>query len=305
MWKEDIKNEFSWSKSRDAVFRECLRKYYYTYYGSWGGWKADAPGEARELYVLKKLQNRYIWIGSVVHDCVARTLKNIFSGIRPLATEDIVKITVDKMRSDFASSRRRLYRHNPKTLGLFEHEYELKITGEEWRRLVAKVERCLVNFYGSSIYAKLRELPREEWLETEVLSCFHMDGTRIYCVLDCSFRDGEDVRIMDWKTGRIDQGDINVQLTCYAIYARQKWGASLDRIKVTAFNLSENTRYDLKLSPDLVYGMKEYIKGSVSDMKKLLSDPARNIGAVDKFPQTNQTQNCRLCNFRGVCLPER
>ena len=34
---------------------------------------------------------------------------------------------MDMMRSDFASSRRKLYRQNPKTLVLFEHEYNIEI----------------------------------------------------------------------------------------------------------------------------------------------------------------------------------
>ena len=42
----ELKNEFSWSNSRDATFRECPRRYYFRYYGSWGGWSVSAasPG---------------------------------------------------------------------------------------------------------------------------------------------------------------------------------------------------------------------------------------------------------------------
>ena len=40
--KKTFKNDFSWSFSRDSAFNTCKRKYYYSYYGSWGGWNKDA-----------------------------------------------------------------------------------------------------------------------------------------------------------------------------------------------------------------------------------------------------------------------
>ena len=51
----ELRNEFTWSKSRHEKFSECRRAYFYTYYGSWGGWEAETGSAVRELYVLKKL----------------------------------------------------------------------------------------------------------------------------------------------------------------------------------------------------------------------------------------------------------
>ena len=56
-----LTNDFSWSKSRHEKLSECLRAYYFHYYRSWGGWDRAAPAEARELYTLKKLGNRFTW----------------------------------------------------------------------------------------------------------------------------------------------------------------------------------------------------------------------------------------------------
>ena len=43
----DLVNEFSWSRTRDNCFKECRRRYYFQYYGSWGGWDAEADPLAR------------------------------------------------------------------------------------------------------------------------------------------------------------------------------------------------------------------------------------------------------------------
>src|SRR4051794_15631349 len=69
-----LTNDFSWSKSRHEKLSECLRAYYLYYYASWGGWDSEAPENARTLYVLKKLHNRYTWAGSIVHDTIREAL---------------------------------------------------------------------------------------------------------------------------------------------------------------------------------------------------------------------------------------
>jgi hypothetical protein len=198
----EIKNEFSWSKSRDSVFQTCPRQYYFNYYGYWGGWERNAPERTREIYVLKKLKNRYMWAGGKVHDCIKRTLKNLQRGISVLDLDEIVSIAIDEMRADFRSSRERRYRLNPKTCALFEHEYEIDLSDAQWKAIADNVEICLRNFYTSEVFAKLKALPIQNWLEVEDFSFFHLNGTKIWAVIDCSFRTEDGVTIIDWKTGR-------------------------------------------------------------------------------------------------------
>jgi len=75
----ELKNEFSWSKTRDEVFKTCLRQYWFAYYGYWNGWLENAPERTRQIYVLKNLKNRHMWAGEKVHECIQRSLNNIRS----------------------------------------------------------------------------------------------------------------------------------------------------------------------------------------------------------------------------------
>jgi hypothetical protein len=72
MTQNVLTNDFTWSKSRHEKFQDCRRAYYLHYYGSWGGWEDQAPADTRQLWVLKKLANRFNWAGNVVH-AVIRT----------------------------------------------------------------------------------------------------------------------------------------------------------------------------------------------------------------------------------------
>ncbi|MGL4854636.1 MAG: PD-(D/E)XK nuclease family protein, partial [Lentisphaeria bacterium] len=65
-----FKNEFSWSASRDRLFRSCPRAYYYNYYAYWNGWDYKADKETKTIYLLKKLQSTTLWAGSIVHDVI-------------------------------------------------------------------------------------------------------------------------------------------------------------------------------------------------------------------------------------------
>src|SRR5262245_11455531 len=136
MSREPIVNEFSWSKSREGLFSECKRRFWFQYYGSWGGWEAEADPRTREIYVLKQLVSRPSWVGNVVHGAIERSLKNHRASPKPLAVnpDEIVEITIQQMRSDYKDSRSRLYRLKPKSVGFIEHEYGIAVSREDWKK---------------------------------------------------------------------------------------------------------------------------------------------------------------------------
>lgn len=301
----DFTNDFSWSKSRDNLFKECARKYYFRYYGSWGGWEFNAPERVRQIYILKQLKSRYIWIGQVVHSCIERSIKNISKGIRPINIEEIIKITERMMRADFASSKSRRYLKIPKTCALFEHEYNIDVGEDEWEKVYAYVEECLRNFYGSELYQELYScsLPKENWLEIEEFSSFWLDYVKVYVSLDFAYKHEQDIVIYDWKTGRSEKLEKdNIQLACYALYAMEKWKVPTTNIKTAEYNLGRNEIHKFPVDSAVIEGVKEYIRGSIRDMKELLRDKVLNEAVEEDFVKTIDENRCSKCNFQKVCL---
>lgn len=302
----DLVNEFSWSKSRDGVFLECPRQYWFQYYGSWGGWEAQADVRTREIYILKQLKNRYMWIGDRVHRAIERTLRNLFMSPKPLAmnVDEIVRITLEEMRLDFKSSRDGRYRTQPKSCGLFEHEYGVPVAATEWKRLAGTVERCLLWFYSSDIFREIQDSSRDGWLELEEFSSFDLDGVRVHVVLDFARRQADQILIYDWKTGASNEQDNRVQMACYAFYASQRWGAPPERVHPIEVNLNrgEITRY--RVSAADLDRTRAYLEGSIADMRRLLRDPQRNIAAEEDFRKINEGRACRRCRFARICDPE-
>jgi hypothetical protein len=90
-----------------------------------------------------------MWAGAKVHDCIKHSLTNLRRGISVLDVDQIIDITLNQMREEFRSSREKRYHIKPKSCVLFEHEYEVPISGDDWKKTADNMEQCLRNFYSS------------------------------------------------------------------------------------------------------------------------------------------------------------
>ncbi|MFH1024377.1 MAG: PD-(D/E)XK nuclease family protein [Planctomycetota bacterium] len=295
------KNIFTWSKTRDETFRTCPRRYYYEYYGAWGGWLVTAPAPVRKIYTLKQLKTRALWTGERVHECIERCLRNLRRGIRPMTEAEAVAATLALMREDFSGSRRGGFWKNPKSCGLFEHAYGVKTPDAYWKEAAGHVTACLTVFYRSAIYARIQALPKKQWLELEEFSSFPLDGVKIHVKLDFAGREGDDVVIYDWKTGTSDTRRSGLQLACYGFYAAAKWKAEPKHLRLVEFNLAANREHIHPVSAADLDAVKTYIRGSIRDMKLLLDDPETNTASEEKFPLVETDAPCGQCNYRMVC----
>jgi hypothetical protein len=297
-----IRNEFSWSKSRDEVFQTCPRQYYFNYYAYWGGWEQNAPERTRQIYILKNLKNQYLWKGDNVHQCIKHTLRNLQRGIAVLDVDEIISITINKMRDDFRSSKNKRYLMYPKSCALFEHEYDVDLPNDEWKKVAEDVEQCLRNFYRSEVFALLRDLSQEKWLEVENFSYFYLDDIKIWAVLDCSFQTDDGITIIDWKTGRTTSKDISLQLSCYAMYCQDRWRFKPENIRLIEYNLLSDQKAEFNISQGEIKDTTSYIKGSVADMKSLLLDVKNNVPKDEKFFKKVEDDRIRdRCNFKKIC----
>jgi CRISPR/Cas system-associated exonuclease Cas4 (RecB family) len=244
-----------------------------------------------------------MWAGAKVHDCINHTLTNLQRGISVLDVDQIVEITLNQMRKEFRSSREKRYLTHPKTCALFEHEYEVPISDADWKNTADNVLQCLRNFYASKTFAMLKELPQQMWLEVEDFSSFSLNNTKIWAVLDCSFRtENGGITIIDWKTGRKMSEDVSMQLSCYAMYAMQKWGVDPEKVKLIEYNLLANQGAEFTVSAVEIENTKTYIAGSIADMQSTLVDVDNNVPKEEEAFQKVEDDRIRSsCNFKKIC----
>jgi hypothetical protein len=300
----ELTNEFSWSRSRDNTFLDCRRKYYYQYYGSWGGWDPAAAADVRELYVLKQLASRQQWAGRVVHDAIELALHGIREG-HGVPVEAFVADVIERMRGEWRSSRAAAYRENPKTCALFEHEYGVALKREAWQAVSHNVAQCLRNFFRLPLLAEIRRTPSEHWSIEHWSKVFDFEGTPVWVAPDFGFwsEDGR-LGLVDWKTGGGNGDTAAFQLGCYALYAHELLGVAPEKVDLYEVNLREPkvSRHDW--DGERLDAVKEQLRLSVRSMKAYLADPAANTAIMRDFERTEELRICRWCNFRAVCRPE-
>ena len=299
-------NEFSWSFSRSNLFNNCKRAYYYNYYASHNGWDWNAaPGElAFEAYRLKKLTNKWGWLGSAVHTTAAQYLKATLAG-KGFPVEQFVE---DTMRSQWAQSLDKGPYRPAHATKLYEHVIEgtgdMAIVLEQSITDAKEMLRTLVN---SRLIAKattaLKNNPAA-WRSIERLESFSIDGTKVWVVMDfCFLSDKGKVCIVDWKTGKAKPIDAQ-QLAIYAMFTQRQWMDRLEDIVLVDFYLkADNVEYNY-VSQEDIDGVKEKIRASVEEMSNYVvgtSNTAKPISEFEKASEDITSEACKWCNFRPIC----
>jgi hypothetical protein len=295
-----FENTFSWSFSRSRTFADCPRKYWYHYYGSWGGWDPDAPAEARELYRLKNLTGLHLIAGDVVHRAIERALQDWARGREPDA-EQVVAWCKGEMQKGMKESQAELWREAPKRyVRLFEHHYGPPPTRETLKRIAHKVGTSVRNFFTSRSFALIRETDPDDWLPMETLDSFPFEGTKVFAVPDFAARHDGAVLILDWKTGRPDPRNKD-QVVLYALFAAAKWDADPGAVSGAPVYLLEGGDFQpTKVTPEDRERVASFMRESIASMKARLDDADANVASKERFEAT-PGHACRSCNYRGVC----
>ena len=302
----ELTNEFSWSRSRDGTFQDCRRRYFYHYYGAWGGWDPAAAPELRRLYVLKQLTTRQMWAGRVVHDAIEMALQ-VFREGHDVPVEPFIEDLLDRMRAEWRASRAGRYRDAPKTLALFEHEYTLELKAEVWQAMRANVVTCLRNFFRLPLLAAIRRTSPAHWSIEHWSKVFVFEGTPVWIAPDFGFWTPEGrLALVDWKTGGgAGNGEgASFQLGCYALYANDLLGVDPARVDLLEVNLREPVVTSHTWDAARLEAVREQLRLSIRSMKAYLADPVANVAVIDDFERTEDLRICRWCNFRAACRPE-
>jgi PD-(D/E)XK nuclease superfamily len=303
-----IRNEFSWSKSRHEKFVECARAYFFHYYQSWGGWDDAAPAQARELYFLKKLSNRFTWAGSAVHGAIQQALMRLKSGA-PVDLNRAIESVHRQMRDDFADSRAkkgRTTRIRKGFHGLVEHEYDEPVDDSLWLQNWLNVRQGLEWFFSSSWPDNAKALHPDAWLEVDVMdferSIFFLDDVKIFAVPDFAFR-GRDgiVHIVDWKTG-LPRDGYDDQVLGYALYLHHRYQIALSDMRATLVYVNSGSEKSFAIESAAIDSFVERFRVSSRSMKALLADVQENTPlSEESFPKTSDLTKCARCVFRRPC----
>ena len=300
----DLKNEFSWSYSRAAKYRQCPRAYYYHYYAAWEGWRKDAPAPVRRAYLLKNLTDLARWTDKLVHEAIKLALMRLKAG-QVVAETELVKHMHGRAQADFKQSQSGRYRQQPGQLtGFQEHYYQTGPAPQAWRAAWAKVEHELRAFLNSELYAHLCRQPGSSFLSIEALQSFSLAGTKVWVQIDLVRREGNTIYVYDWKSEPVEDEELQQQLGVYGLYVRRTRPEAADpdlRLRAVIYVLGEERLLEFELNEALLQATQVMIEASSEQLRGLLFDPETNLAQMRRFPMIDDLSVCRQCQFRELC----
>jgi hypothetical protein len=96
--------------------------------------------------------------------------------------------------------------------------------------------------------------------------------------------------------------DVSMQLSCYAMYAMDKWGIDPENVKLIEYNLLANQGVEFTVGTSEIENTKTYIAGSIADMQSLLFDMDKNVPKDEEaFVKIEDDKIRDSCNFQKVC----
>jgi hypothetical protein len=322
-------NRFGWSVSRERLFDECPRKYYFHYYLSWGGWERSAPLISREAFKLKRLVPLSLWRGQLVHYVVSKILRSMRAKGRVPVKQDVLGYMSERFEAQLEFSRSRRYlteskkrgdRINIDWLALVDHEYERPIDAVRLDRARDECMAGIEGFYSSPLLPRIEGSDPSEWMiedldHAEFSQIIDINGVTVYAKTDFMFRETDSsFDIVDWKTNRQTGGqrdsasDMNrTQLGIYGYYATTVLSEPLERLRLLEVNLlEEGLVKEHPIDEENLRSFLAAVESGIGKLSALLvdSDVRRNepLGPA-RFPRI-ENGRCAACNFYRICKDE-
>lgn len=293
--------EKSWSLSKQRLFEECKRKYYYKTFMAWRGWKSDATKLERRAYLLGKLQNIYSLSGQAIHEEIRKAIKT-----KSFSVEDSFQNIRKQLRQSWVDSvdHREDWEKWPKEyIMLSEIYYGRKdFLRSKSKDILNRIKTSLENFAKSRSYRMVVN-DRVDVLEVdEDFPSFEHEGVKVFSIIDFLYRDKETntLVIVDWKTGQPNPDRDPLQLRLYTIYVLEKYD-NVERIKCVNEYLLQGKSEVYTFDEEQLSEMKDYISRCIKQMDDYLEDPEINKPKDISYFPAERSEKCAFCEFKEIC----
>lgn len=303
--------ELTWSTSRVSTLDKCEREYYFTYYGAHNGWEESADCSVKEIYKFKKMTNKDILAGNIVHEKAKDFISLLTSQdgftLTPTALERHINVAIYKFRNACAQSKSYNTSWDPKIKGfdmLNEYYYGDDITKYEGEEIKGLLTKCICNIALSHTFEDIH-INKLTVIENskDDFSSFTVNGTKIFALLDLLYIDSDGrFVIVDWKTGNEDKKH-KFQMLVYAKYVVETYGVNIKNVVCRLEYLSLGTHKEYVFSYDDLSKLNDTISSNVERFKDYLDDYTVNKAKdISYFKTTGDIGICAKCKYREVCV---
>jgi hypothetical protein len=300
-----LSTSIEWSYSRRDLFERCLRWYYYTYYGAAAKMAPTDPMKP-QLKRLKKLSNRYLRAGELLH-LIIRTYIKKYKGGEEWSTDRTVNWAVEMYKKDLERSisyqKTGLDQDkNDQSVLLAEFFFNQPDAETLWLESLQRLKRALQTFLT---HPKLDSFRRNSFLPgARVEETIHLKetGLRVRGQIDLAWTEGDKTKVIDWKIGDSNSADDSLQLLSYALLISSKYGYSPNAIEIYKVYLGNAEITPFLANESEVHRARMRIIQDVQRMQSM--EWYGKNGIVEAFTPCGQEKICGMCPFQQVCPKE-
>ncbi len=324
---EAVRPANEWSYSRHRLLNTCERAMYWQYWGSRGGYRTDAPAEARQAWALKGLVSVPTLIGTAVHNA-ARDIVSALRDRRALPVYETLlrdaRTTLNKVWRWSQPNEIDRFWQWPTTYHAF-HEivYRGQLEQSDIEHARIKVASCLRHLVASPLLDDVRECLPERvrlggsgpdrvslgdgviaWMAPDLLyhhsdpstaggECRNAVGGPCWC-------------ITDYKSGKPSLVDDTLQLAGYALAVEAQGYPMTDGIYFgrIIYLLSGTERWITITLEDMAKA-QAVVRADIETQRGFYTDLARGLlQPPSSFSLAADTQACVRCNFLELCRDE-
>lgn len=295
---------WSYSQSRANMFNECLRKYYYHYYGSHNGWNPEqSTPEQATLYRLKQLSNLYLWFGDLTHRMCQSAVQALDQGKSVPRTAFLQQAMKDMLNQGYQESKDvEAWLQQPKRRLMLAEMYYQEEDKLRDRIMIIKERLGSVSqhLYTSETWSELQR-SGSQIVEVEKWDTMLLHETKTFVKMDLLYRrsNGRMV-IVDWKTGKKE--DFTDQLYLYASYVRDTYNLPLQDIELRVEYLATGEQETYQATSEDIQRVELQVGRDLDEMKSCLEDEYYNRPRpMSYFTPMPSRRAWGGCNFREVC----
>ena len=278
-----------WSISRYELFDKCKRQYFYQYYSKY---VRDVP--MYKMTKLKEMTSVPLEVGNAVHDCMEALLTRLQKSESSINEEKFFKFADDKLREYFSKKT-------------FIETYYRQAESLDISAASEKVRVCLNNFIGGPCYSWVYMkaiTSRTGWMiEPPGYGETRINGVKAYCKMDFLFTVGDEIYILDWKTGAKDHAKHSAQLMGYAVAANSNFSVPWNRIfPKIVYLYPQYDEFEITFGQDELANFFETIRLQSGEMQALCRDAEQNVPLdISEFAPSPSPGLCRNCKFQELC----
>lgn len=291
--KKTNTGKLKWSHSKRGLLEQCLRGYYYKYYGSNKRTAKDEPLK-QQLIFLKNLTNRHLAAGIILHDLIRKYIGQMQIG---------KTISLGCM---LQQAKNRYRRQLGYVQGRKDKAIEIYYDFDNFEELIAETENKLLSAIANFVESPTFEVFRKFFSQSESLveknisiktNLFSSGGK-----LDFAYVDGDRLVIVDWKLGGSVGSQDTLQLMSYAYFASEEFNREPLKIDLHQAHLAPDAISSFGIGENHILGTKNRIIQDLEIMNRVHDYGQRGVSGA--FTPCGQPRICRLCPFQEICPKE-